>query len=436
MMKIMRAAAAVLGIWMLCAPVHAQGGPTTLQFSFSNPGARSMGFGGAFIGLADDATAAFANPAGLVQLAKAEVSLEGRRWSYDTPFTEGGRASGLPTGIGIDNVAGLRIGNSSDELTALSFVSFVYPVKRWSLAFYRHQLSKFEAESRTQGLFAEPAPGQVERNQDETALTELDIVTYGFSAGYRVSESFSLGFGIGYFDGAFLLATEEFLWDDDTFDAFFAPNSYLPERLVGVAELTIDDTDWGLLAGFRWQVSEQVSLGGVFRQGPRFDAVLTQTAGPQFDGAPPGSTMRAETPFEFPDVYGLGVAVRSRNDTFTFNFDWDRVEYSTILESLDPGLFDDIPVIDDADELHAGIEYVLLKTTPVVALRFGAWLDPDHRLRSVSTEVFDRAAFQGGDDEIHLAAGVGVALSQVQFDLGIDFSELVDTVSISAIYKF
>lgn len=49
-----------------------------LQLNFSDPGARSLGFGGAFIGLADDATAAFANPAGLVQLGRPEVSIEVR----------------------------------------------------------------------------------------------------------------------------------------------------------------------------------------------------------------------------------------------------------------------------------------------------------------------------------------------------------------------
>ena len=41
-----------------------------IQFNFSNPGARSLGFGGAFIGLADDATAAYTNPAGLTNLSK------------------------------------------------------------------------------------------------------------------------------------------------------------------------------------------------------------------------------------------------------------------------------------------------------------------------------------------------------------------------------
>ena len=92
--------------WLLIALLStgamAQQGPSSLEFSFSNPGARSLGFGGAFSGLADDATAAFANPAGLVQLARPEVSVEGRQWQYSVPFAEGGRISGEPTGIGVD----------------------------------------------------------------------------------------------------------------------------------------------------------------------------------------------------------------------------------------------------------------------------------------------------------------------------------------------
>jgi long-subunit fatty acid transport protein len=66
-----------------------------------------MGLGGAFVALADDATAAFANPAGLVQLLQSEVSLELRRREYSTSYTEGGRAQGEPTGWGIDTVDGV-----------------------------------------------------------------------------------------------------------------------------------------------------------------------------------------------------------------------------------------------------------------------------------------------------------------------------------------
>ncbi len=55
-----------------------------LQFSFAPPGARSLAMGGAFAGLADDATAAFANPAGLMWRTRSEVSVEGRHRTYAT----------------------------------------------------------------------------------------------------------------------------------------------------------------------------------------------------------------------------------------------------------------------------------------------------------------------------------------------------------------
>jgi hypothetical protein len=121
----------------------AQEAPLSLEFSFSNPGARSMGLGGAFVALADDGTAAFTNPAGLVQLLQPEVSLEPRRREYSTSYTEGGRAQGEPTGWGIDTVDGVRIGISNETTSGLSFLSFVYPGDKWSLALYRHQLAEF-----------------------------------------------------------------------------------------------------------------------------------------------------------------------------------------------------------------------------------------------------------------------------------------------------
>src|SRR5688572_23077717 len=61
-----------------------------LQFNFGNPGARSLGMGGAFLGLADDASAAEANPAGLTILRKPEVSVEGRNYLEHRLFTTSG----------------------------------------------------------------------------------------------------------------------------------------------------------------------------------------------------------------------------------------------------------------------------------------------------------------------------------------------------------
>ncbi|MGB5341528.1 MAG: hypothetical protein WBP67_05500, partial [Thermoanaerobaculia bacterium] len=59
--------AVVLSVAAVLAPTCGEGQElaqpvVNLQFNFADPGARSLGFGGAFVGLADDATAAFANP--------------------------------------------------------------------------------------------------------------------------------------------------------------------------------------------------------------------------------------------------------------------------------------------------------------------------------------------------------------------------------------
>src|SRR5262245_62685039 len=77
-----------------------------LQFDFINPGAKSLALGGAFVGVADDATAAFSNPAGLTRLDGSEVSGELRGFRVSTPFLSAGRLSGSVTNLGTDTVAG------------------------------------------------------------------------------------------------------------------------------------------------------------------------------------------------------------------------------------------------------------------------------------------------------------------------------------------
>ena len=61
-----------------------------VNWNLTGAGSRAMGMGGAFIGLADDATAISWNPGGLTQLYKPEVSLVSRfvGESYDDEFYE------------------------------------------------------------------------------------------------------------------------------------------------------------------------------------------------------------------------------------------------------------------------------------------------------------------------------------------------------------
>jgi len=417
------------------AAVSAQQPIIPLQLSFSDPGARSMGFGGAFVALADDATAAFANPAGLAQLLKPEVSIEGRHWSYSTPYTIGGRAEGLPSGNGIDTIVGLRTSTSEDDLAGISFLSLAYPLGNWSLAIFRHENANLEFSSETQGLFFAGTDCCQDRFFDQRATSELDFVSYGFSAAYRMNDAFDVGLGVVYHDAEIESNVAQFLWDADTLQSFFGPNSYLTERWLISQRTSVHDTDWTLTGGILWKLSKSWSIGAVYRQGLETIIEYEVRAGEAVDfGVPPGEVFGRASggPIEFPDIYGLGLAYRDPDGRLTVTFQWDRVEYSDIPHSL--GLDDQ--TIDDADELHLGAEYVFLGSTPVIAVRLGAWLDPDHQMRATIDEPFIRALMPRGDDEVHFAAGLGVAMQQFQIDLAIDFADRADTFSLSAIYSF
>jgi hypothetical protein len=420
---------------MLPTTTPAQQGIVPLQLSISDPGARSMGFGGAFVALGDDATAAFANPAGLVQLLKPEISIEGRRRSYSDPFTRSGRIEGQPTGNGIDTLDGLRSARSDEDISGLAFLSFAYPLENWSLAFFRHEYARHEFAGATQGLFGAGSTCCQPRYVDQRTTSELDFLSYGFSVAYRVSDEFSVGLGVVYHDTSLVSDVSQFLPDDDTPQSRYLASSYLPERSILSQRSTAVDTDVTLTGGFLWRPSERWSLGGVYRQGFESGYRVEVRAGEAIDfGVPPGAVIARGTagPIEFPDIYGAGIAYRGPDGRFTVSLQWDRVEYSSIPKSL--GLDDQ--TIGDSNEWHLGAEYVFLGTTPIVAVRLGTWLDPDHQMRATTDEPYTRALLPRGNDEWHYSAGLGLAMQRFQIDLAVDVSDRLHTVSLSAIYNF
>ncbi len=367
------------------------------------------------------------------------LMLEWRQWSYSTPFTAGGRVSGSPTGIGLDTTAGLRFGTSERDVSGLSFLSFVYPSDLGAFAFYRHQLASFEAFTVTDGLFTDVPgqPGFHSRFQDQRAFWDFEIVTYGAAASFSLSENVSLGVGAGYNQIELRGATEVYVRDLSSIPAFFAPNPFTPERLAETLALTGDDSHLTYNLGLLWRIDERWSLGGVYRSGLKLDATLTDVAG-AFDQVPAGTPIVGRRDrVNLPGVIGLGAAYRATGGAFTASFEWDRIEYSRIVETLDPGIFDVQGLaLDDADELHAGFEYAFLRARPLIALRLGVWLDPDHKIRSDGSDPATGAIFQPGEDLVHLSFGVGLALKILQLDLAADLSEEIDTVALSAIYAF
>jgi long-subunit fatty acid transport protein len=426
-----------LGLASLLIPtqVPAQQAVIPLQFSFSDPGARSTGLGGAFVALADDATAAFANPAGLVQLLKPEISIEARNWSHSMPHTASGRVEGDPSGFGLDVSPGITKSKATYDTTGLSFLSLVWPTGDWSFALFRHQYADLEFSGETQGLFGGGSDCCQARWSDQRMHSTQDVVNYGLSAAYRFSDRISVGLGLAYFDVSMESLTSEYLWDVDSETGFFGPTSFLPERLALTEYLFLDDSDWTFSGGFLWSLSERWRVGGVYRQG--FDVGIGNDiiTGVAVDyGVPPGTVIirNRDIPIEFPDIFGLGVSYRALAERLTLGFQWDRIEYSSIPQSM---RLDD-QTIDDADELHFGAEYLFLGSTPVVAVRLGAWLDPDHQMYATVTDPYTRAMLPRGDDDWHYTAGLGFATRRFQVDLAADVSDRVNTISLSAIYNF
>lgn len=407
------------------------------EFSFSNPGARSMGFGGAFVALADDATAAFANPAGLVQLVQPEVSMEVRHWSYSIPYTFTGRLTGSPTNIGLDTKSGVYHRTYEDERTGVSFLSFVLPRKRWSLAFYRHLSADFQLSSSTQGLFAEgEGPLDTERLFDRIDRTELETVAYGLSGAFEVHERLSLGLTLTYYDGLLTGFQNHYKWDDESFEGFFGPTTFLPERFVAGTDFKAGGSDLAFNAGLLWRLAENWRFGAFYRRAPTFDFDITLVAGPesQRPDFPPGESFRTTTPIDYPNVYGAGLSFRSGGGGLTLSYEWDHVEYSRIFDSL--GETSSGELIEDGDEHHLGAEYAFLKARPVIALRTGMWLDPNHQVRSSFDDPILLGLLGTGGDEMHFSFGIGAAFKSFQIDLGVDLADRRDSISLSGIYSW
>jgi hypothetical protein len=87
---VLGALAGLLLLPLLVAVADAQAVPVTNVFGQPNSfgiGPRAMGMGGAFVAVADDASAAYWNVAGLAQLSSYEISLSSAPVYFDSNVT-------------------------------------------------------------------------------------------------------------------------------------------------------------------------------------------------------------------------------------------------------------------------------------------------------------------------------------------------------------
>jgi long-chain fatty acid transport protein len=450
-------AVAIAAGLLVAAPAHAitnveaNAGP---QFNFVNPGARSLGMGGAFLGLADDSTAAYTNPAGLGQLSRKEFSIEGRWTNFSTRSVRGGRFDGTPTGIGLDTQSGLDMQETDESVTNLAFVSFALPLEHGTLAVYRHELANFQADFATQGVFVQDisatSPPVVNRVQPSTNSIDLKIVTYAVAGSWRVNSKLMLGLSLNHYQFDFDTFTQRYTFDTNL-DGVITPL----ERLTALdydaahearnATQHGDTSDFGFNVGLLWQATDKFSLGAVYRQGPDFDYdIAVPPVGPL-----PGTAGTAN--FVVPDVWGIGMAYTPSED-WRIGFDAMRVQYSDhtrLVQAQGTHEAVDYLTLDDTTELRLGAEYTNGEAAHPYSLRFGLWHEPAHQmffdgtftpftgtpLTPTENDTNARAAlFRPGKDAMHVTAGYGIVFSKFQIDTAIDISKPAKVFSLSMVY--
>ncbi|HWW61141.1 MAG TPA: outer membrane protein transport protein, partial [Thermoanaerobaculia bacterium] len=413
-----------------------------LQFNFGNPGARSLGMGGAFLGLADDASAAEANPAGLTILRKPEVSIEARNYLEQQILTTSGTFPDLQR---------TAFTHYSDRVVP-AFGSFVYPIKKFTVGVYFHEPLRnagagevIPQRNELTGALEHDVPNfflprggtpttkaqcdQLVRDaKDPFACLQFKVNpflsalsinqrTFGVAAGYQVTPKFSVGATVRYQK----FREESFTYRVTPTFAFSSISVQATAKIndQGDVEL-VDENDITFGVGFKWAPMDKLSIGGVYKKGPRFDA-------PTFVAAPSTGfdfVKLGDTTFHVPDIAGIGVSVRPI-PVLTLNLDAVRVTYSNLVDDFvasnaDIRALDNPFEAKDVTELHFGTEYFFASKIPF-ALRAGYWRDPAHSVTykgplNIFSGVAEAILFPKGESQNHWSVGGGFAWPRFQID--------------------
>lgn len=448
----------------LASPIQAQTDDEVgagLEFDFSPPGARSLGLGGAFLALADDATAAYANPAGLLQLHRPEVAVEIRATAFETRFVDGGSFNGTPTGdsatladgSNIDAFAALEESRSTSRTAGSSFFSISYPRRDWAIALFRHELTRFAATiDESAGFFFSTigSSGQEVRRRAAPISAELDLVIedIGLSGAYRLSDQFWIGGSVQAFRFRFDAVTHRYRGQSASGETRFDDPAeiYAPANEFDRHVQSGDSTAWSGAASFLWSSADRRHrVGGIFRPGPEFPFdyrfLFGAAAAEEGVAQDPAEQLEARRRtgsgrFRVPDSWGVGWVFEPRTN-WLVSTELKRVRFSelsprvNVLKDIrfaggeplgccagagdlpDEGynagkdsmrLFE----VDDGYELHAGAEWARPRSSGnVLALRAGVWGETGHQVRYSGANPRLAGRFVAGEDSLHAAAGFG-----------------------------
>jgi len=407
------------------------------RFNMINPGARSLALAGAFVSLADDATAAQANPAGLSYLLKQEYFIELR--GVDNGSRVADLQDSLPAGAQINVLTGSEL----DDAQNITFASAVFPIKRFTLGLSRQVVLDNSASTLNSFsfLFTGGSPG-TSTIQASGAL-DVSQTNLNASGGFRVNDKLAFGASVAFARLDVNSEVESLIFDPS---GNIAGSPILQPTLDVRTRIDDGDSAVGITIGTLVRPAEVFSVGAVYRKGPKF-AVTEEIVPGGLDVFGVQATLgtRFENKFNVPDSYGLGASWRP-SKFLTVAMDIERIEYSDLVDGYVPGVntltgFDARFTADDATDYRLGGEYVfLLKNGIILAPRVGAFTQSDNTVRASSTGtgtgvLATTDSFPGRDREIHGALGMGIGIGRQQVDLGASLGNSVNEFLVSYIFR-
>ncbi|MEA1997372.1 MAG: outer membrane protein transport protein [Gemmatimonadota bacterium] len=409
-----------------------------IQFNFNIPSARAVGLGGAFVAIADDATAGMANPAGLTVLTRPEISIHYKMSRFS--HTEN-------TGNTEDHNLRKRFRN---DVGSQSYLSFVHPYGKFSFSLYRQELINFESSHEAEGfgsIFDSPNLDPADFEPGSKTRSDIEVDNWGVAMAYKPNKYISLGVSN-------IVSTLEFRFFEDLFQRSSQTNR--PVRIFGVSSNS-SDIRYSINVGVKSEPTEFLSLGAVYRSGPKFNLVNTIEDIDESFGQTNIVQADQELVFKVPDVYSAGLALRVRNN-LTFSLDVVRVEYSDLIEDLERNLneddvaaySEDFPytrfvdgdgiddlVLKDGTEIHFGCEYYLTLGEWLLPLRAGLYTDPSHVVYTTVEDEALQRLFPRGKNEVHGTFGLGFVLeNKIQLDAAVNFSNSISEFLLSAVFRF
>jgi long-chain fatty acid transport protein len=364
-------------------------------------GPRAVAMGGAFVGLADDYSAVFWNPAGLAHVKQKYVAFYG----FDViPSMDYKLETPIP-GVGAD-------AKSVTKHYLGGLAGYFHPVSDnlvLGLAVYSPSGLGIEWDGKDLAGISGP-PGSPNPNIEW--MSKIFVITTSPTLAYQVSDQIMLGFALNINYGSFHMARYAgYEAVPNPYFPFLSPDPFL---VFDLEQQTIEMTGWGFGATFGILIkpSDMFSLGVTLRTPSKIafkgDVGISNIGilAPLV-GAPIPATSGAEADVTWPLWIAGGIAFTPIPE-FTLTFDVQWTQWSK-LDEVKLDLADQTwgLILDEEDaklafrwedkaQIRFGAEYRL---SPKFALRAGYYYDPGpapNETRNILLPVTDFNSIAGG----------------------------------------